>query len=147
MAMAEFLGARGRDADLSKADAIKAAGSEMEGQYPIGRDPRQMTQDELRAMGQEPMSATAAIRAHCLDCCAGSAYEVRCCMALRCPSWPWRMGTNPWRREMSEEQRESRRQIALRSGLGTRRQVTTIGSGAGSPGGGSEDVHDPVAAR
>jgi hypothetical protein len=145
--MTEFLGSRRSGADLSKTDAIKAIGSEAEGEYAIGRDPRQMTQDELRAMGHEPMSATAAIRAHCLDCCAGSAYEVRCCMAVRCPSWPWRMGTNPWRREMSEEQREARRQIALRSGLGARRQVATIGSGAGSPRGGSEDVRDPAAAR
>jgi hypothetical protein len=41
--------------------------------YLEGRDPRTMSQDELRAMGHVPMSPNEAIRAHCLDCCAGSA--------------------------------------------------------------------------
>jgi hypothetical protein len=39
----------------------------------IGRDPRTMSQDELRAMGHVPMSPGAALRAHCLDCFAGPA--------------------------------------------------------------------------
>jgi hypothetical protein len=57
-----------------------------------GRDPRTMSRDELGVMGHRPMSPLRAIRAHCLDCCAGSAQEVAKCMALRCPSWPFRMG-------------------------------------------------------
>ena len=61
----------------------------------VGRDPRAMTQDDLRALGHAPMSATKAIRARCLDCCNGSAAEVRLCTATGCPSWPWRMGKNP----------------------------------------------------
>jgi hypothetical protein len=71
-----------------------------------GRDPRRMTPVELRAMGHEPMSAQEAIRAHCLDCCAGSADEVRKCLALSCPSWPFRMGRSPWKvkRQLSEAQ-------------------------------------------
>jgi hypothetical protein len=79
-----------------------------------GRDPRGMSQDELRAMGFAPMSPTEAIRAHCLDCCAGSADEVRRCMALRCPSWPFRMGKSRWKAEraLSEEQREAMRERA-----------------------------------
>jgi hypothetical protein len=88
----------------------------------VGRDPRQMTQGEIRAMGHEPMSATAAIRAKCLDCCAGSADEVRKCVAMGCPSWPWRIGTNPWRQPLSDEQREIRRQRALERGFGALRQ-------------------------
>ena len=79
--------------------------------WSIGQDQRRMTQAELRQLGQEPMSATAAIRAHCIDCCGGSANEVRLCLALRCPSWPWRMGTNPWR-SVSEGRRESGRRLA-----------------------------------
>src|SRR5215472_17095447 len=47
-----------------------------------GRDPRAMSPDELVAMGHAPMSPLRAIRAHCLDCCAGSAQEVANCMAL-----------------------------------------------------------------
>jgi len=93
----------------------------------VGRDPRQMTQDELRAMGHEPMSATAAIRAKCLDCMSGSPDGVRLCVAMACPSHPWRMGTNPWRQPMSDEQREIRRQRALRSGFSGRRDAATAG--------------------
>jgi hypothetical protein len=78
--------------------------------YLEGRDPRTMSQKELRGMGHEPMSPMAAIRAHCLDCCAGSSDEVRKCMALRCPSWPFRTGKNPWRAPISEERREALRQ-------------------------------------
>jgi hypothetical protein len=38
--------------------------------YMVGRDPRGMTQVELRGMGHEPLRPMAAIRAKCLDCCA-----------------------------------------------------------------------------
>ena len=77
-----------------------------------GRDPRSMTQDDFRRLGHEPMSPLQAIRAHCLDCCAGSDVEVRKCMALRCPSWPFRMGISPWKaqRVLSEKQREAARE-------------------------------------
>ena len=63
--------------------------------YAIGRDPRMMTQAEIRALGHDPMSPMQAIRAHCLDCCGGAPAEVRACVAVRCPSWPFRMGRNP----------------------------------------------------
>ena len=72
-----------------------------------GRDPRTMSRDELAVMGHRPMSPLRAIRAHCLDCCAGSAQEVAKCMALRCPSWPFRMGSNPYREPPSDEHRQA----------------------------------------
>ena len=78
-----------------------------------GRDPRKMSQDELRAMGHVPMSPLAALRARCLDCSAGSADEVRKCVALDCPAWPFRMGANPWR-SVSEGRREAGRRLAAR---------------------------------
>ena len=81
--------------------------------YSQGRDPRRMTQAELHDMGHQPMSAHAALRLHCLDCCAGSADEVRKCTAIRCPSWPFRMPRNPWRAPLSDEQLEARRQQGL----------------------------------
>jgi len=73
-----------------------------------------MTQAELRAMGQEVMSPMEAIRAKCLDCCVGSAHEVRCCVAAACPSWPFRTGKNPWRAPASEAQREHARSMAAK---------------------------------
>jgi hypothetical protein len=113
----------GRKVTPGELDRARAAGYESSGtdDWLIGRDPRRMAQHELRAMGHEPMSATAAIRARCLDCC-GSPDEVRKCVATACPSWPWRMGTNPWRQPMSEEQREARRRQALEHGFGHSRE-------------------------
>jgi hypothetical protein len=51
--------------------------------YLEGRDPLTLSPEELVAMGHKPMSPLQAIRAHCLDCCGGSAQEVAKCMALR----------------------------------------------------------------
>ena len=36
-----------------------------------------------------------AIRAKCLDCCAGSPHEVRLCPCEDCPIYPYRMGRRP----------------------------------------------------
>jgi hypothetical protein len=82
----------------------------------IGRDPRKMGPDELRALGHAPMAPAAAIRAHCLDCCGGSSDEVRKCTAVRCPSWPFRTGVNPWRAPLSEAERARRRERIARVG-------------------------------
>jgi len=103
-------------ASLSPAELEHAqrAGYEPDGEYLVGRDPREMTRDQLEATGHEPMSPTEAIRAKCLDCCAGSAHEVRCCVAMACPSWPFRTGKNPWRAPASEAQREASRRNAAR---------------------------------
>jgi|SRR6516165_1495027 hypothetical protein len=82
--------------------------------YLEGRDPRTMSPDELLAMGHVPMSPLEAIRARCLDCCAGSPREVGKCMALRCPSWPFRMGNHPYRKRPSDEQRQAMRERGRR---------------------------------
>lgn len=79
--------------------------------YMTGRDPRTMTPDELLVMGHERLSPMQAIRAKCLDCCADSPHEVRLCVAMACPSWPYRMGTNPWRAGKTETQREAARRV------------------------------------
>lgn len=36
-----------------------------------------------------------AIRAKCLDCCCGSANEVRLCPVQKCPLYPHRFGKRP----------------------------------------------------
>lgn len=41
------------------------------------------------AMAKTPLKA---IRAKCLDCCAGSSQEIRLCPAERCPLHPLRLG-------------------------------------------------------
>jgi hypothetical protein len=106
-----WTGIKVADCTEAQITAAAAAGYEADGEYFVGRDPRRMSQDELRAMEHEPMSPMEAIRAKCLDCCAGSADEVRKCVAMTCPSWPYRMGKNPWR-DVSEAQREAGRRLA-----------------------------------
>jgi hypothetical protein len=81
--------------------------------YMAGRDPRQMTPDELRAMGHEPSSPMDAIRAKYLDC-AGSAHEVLLCVVMACPLHPFRAGKNRWRSPISEERREALRERGAR---------------------------------
>ena len=97
-------------ADLSEDELARAWAAGYEpgpDGWMVGRDPRTMTQAELRAMGHEPMSYGEALRAKCLDCCAGSPHEVRLCVAVSCPNWDFRMGPSPWKapRRLTEEQR------------------------------------------
>ena len=70
-----------------------------------GRDPRQMTAAELRALGHAGQ-ILAAVRQNCVECCGGNQADVRRCRLAWCPMWPYRMGSNPFhRREVSDEQR------------------------------------------
>jgi hypothetical protein len=102
--------------------------------YLEGRDPRTMSPDELRAMGHVPMSPIEALRAHCLDCCAGSAQEVAKCLQLRCPSWPFRMGKSRWRKPPSNEQQEAMRERGRRLAEANKSLPSdTEDHGAGAP--------------
>jgi hypothetical protein len=87
----------------------KKIGLETQHGCDVGRDPREMGQDELSALGHAHVSPLQALRARCVDCCAGSADEVRKCTAVYCPSWPFRMGFDPWRqrRQLTAEQKEA----------------------------------------
>ncbi len=73
----------------------------------VGRDPREMTRDELSKSGHEARPILSAIREKCLDCSGGSVAETRRCSVIKCALWPFRMGTNPFRAEraMSDDQR------------------------------------------
>lgn len=73
-----------------------------------------MTPTELTALGHVPMSPLKALRLRCLDCCCFQQNEVKLCTATRCPSWPFRMGKNPWRQPPSEAQREHARELGRR---------------------------------
>lgn len=73
----------------------------------VGLDPRQMSRDELAALGHAPTRLLRAIREFCKECCGGSETEARRCVAVDCQLWPFRMATNPWRdkRHLTVEQR------------------------------------------
>ena len=73
--------------------------------FDVGRDPRCMRTDELEQLGHARVSPLRALRLHCLDCCNGSAQEVRLCTAVGCARWPFRMGKNPWRRTLDPQER------------------------------------------
>src|SRR5262249_17397748 len=62
----------------------------------------------------EPMPPLQAIRARCLDCCGNQANEVALCTAVECPSWPFRMATDPWRKPASPARREAARRTMAR---------------------------------
>ncbi len=79
--------------------AKKTVGLELSNQNTlIGKSPTELTPQQLKSLGHHRTTPLKALRARCLDCCAGQVAEVRKCVAVRCPSWPFRMGRNPWRR-------------------------------------------------
>lgn len=41
---------------------------------------------------QPPLLRARAIRAKCIECCAGAAWEVKRCHITDCALWPYRMG-------------------------------------------------------
>ena len=98
--------------------------------WDIGRDPRQVSRDELIAAGHKPMSPLRALRARCIDCCAAQPSEVRLCTAVACPSWPFRMGANRWRKEASEAQREARRKAGARLARSARKSISLMDTAA-----------------
>jgi len=78
-------------------------GPERHDGFDVGRDPRAMSTAELEQLGHARVSPLRARRLKCLDCCNDSAQEVRLCTAIDCPSWPFRMGKNPWRAPLGAE--------------------------------------------
>ena len=75
----------------------------------IGRDPREVP-SEILSLYHREQNPLKALRERCLDCCCGSATEVRKCVATACVLWPFRLGTNPFRKRgaLSEEERRKR---------------------------------------
>jgi hypothetical protein len=75
----------------------------------IGKDPGDVPSQtlSLKFRAQNPLKA---IREKCLDCCCANASEVRKCVAIDCALWPFRIGTNPFRkkRELSPAQKRER---------------------------------------
>ena len=61
---------------------------------------------------QKILTPLRAIRAKCIDCSTGSMKEVRECVMLDCPLYPYRLGKSPNRkpRILNDEEREALRQ-------------------------------------
>jgi hypothetical protein len=78
---------------------LEVSGDRADGGELVGRDPREVPLGILSRyhQGKNPLKA---IRERCLDCCCGVASEVRKCVSVNCPSWAFRMGTNPFRKKV-----------------------------------------------
>ena len=74
---------------------LEISGSESDGGVYIGKDPRKIFPEQFADSGVRLMPVMKAIRAKCIDCCAGQVAEVRKCASFHCPLWPMRMGNFP----------------------------------------------------
>lgn len=81
--------------DPDPAIYLEVSPYEGDGGHLIGRLPGSLQVSDLKAL-RRPVSPIKAIRAKCLDCCAGSQAEVRKCVSINCPLWSMRMGVNPF---------------------------------------------------
>jgi hypothetical protein len=134
-------------------NAARKALLEKRDSWDVGRDPRRVSRDEVIAAGHKPISPLKALRLRCIDCCADQPSEVRLCTAVACPSWPFRMGANPWRKEPSDAQLEARRKAGVRLARGARKSIGVINTaavptsaGTGTPAG-ELVVQNPVSDR
>ena len=62
----------------------------------------------MTKQSKKPLPPLKAIRKHCLDCVGNCCVEVRTCTGTDCRLWPYRFGTNPFRKAMSETERTKR---------------------------------------
>lgn len=81
----------------------------------VGRVPAKVPL-ELLSLNFRVQNPLKALRARCLDCCCNDASEVRKCVATNCPSWPFRMGKDPFRKKPVLSEVERQRRTALLHG-------------------------------
>lgn len=86
---------------------LEISGEKSDGGHAVGKDPRKVPSDELARLFRE-RSPLRALRARCIGCSAGNSSEVRKCVSVTCPAWPFRMGKNPFRTPMSDAERNRR---------------------------------------
>jgi hypothetical protein len=95
--------------DAARAILLEASPVEADRGEMIGRDPRRIPNGEFEHAGLSATPIMAVIRAKCVDCCGGQTEEVRKCVAITCPNWPYRMGVNPFRViNLTDEERARR---------------------------------------
>jgi hypothetical protein len=92
--------------ERAREDLLEPGPYERDGSGLVGKIPCEVPPEILSHYHGEK-NPLKAIRARCLDCCCDQPGEVRKCVAVACPSWPFRMGTNPFRqrRTLSAEQK------------------------------------------
>jgi hypothetical protein len=94
------------DREAARAILLEPSPYAVDGGELIGRDPRTISVEEFQQAGIDGVAILAVIRAKCLDCVVHQPDEVRKCVAVACPNWPYRMASNPFhKRDFSDEQR------------------------------------------
>lgn len=68
----------------------------------IGKNPLDLDIEELNEAGHEHEPIMKSIRKKCLDCVCYQPKEVRLCVMSDCALWPYRMGKNPFRSQISK---------------------------------------------
>jgi hypothetical protein len=99
--------------EAARAVLLEPSPHDADGGELVGRDPRKVSAEEFARAGIDGAALSAVIRARCLDCAAGLESEVRRCVSVTCPNWPYRMGVNPFHRQnLSDEERARRSERA-----------------------------------
>ena len=57
----------------------------------------------LKRIGHKKKPTLRIIRATCMDCCHNQRSCVRLCPRIHCPSWPYRLATDPFRKGREAE--------------------------------------------
>ena len=99
---------------------LEISGDKIDGGELVGRRPFDVP-SEFLSVNFRAQTPTKAIRAKCLDCCCGTAAEVRKCVSTDCALWPLRLGQNPFRKRstLSESERLTRAAQLRRVSAGT----------------------------
>ena len=94
---------------MDRDDFLEVSPYQADGRELIGKHPNDMPLEilSLKFRAQNPLKA---LREKCIDCSCGDTSEVRKCVAVDCALWPYRMGTNPFRkkRELSPHEKRER---------------------------------------
>lgn len=61
------------------------------------------------------MTPMKAIRQKCLECSCGSSTKVKECKVTKCPLYEFRLGKNPNRKNLTDEERQILRERALKN--------------------------------
>jgi hypothetical protein len=90
---------------------LEISGDKTDGAELVGRRPSDVP-SQILSLNFRAQNPTKAIRAKCLDCCCGNAAEVRKCVATDCALWPFRLGSNPFRKKAALSESEKLRRAA-----------------------------------
>jgi hypothetical protein len=93
--------------ERAREDLLESSPYQSDGGELIGKLPSDVP-SEILSLYHGEKNPLKALWARCLDCCCDQPGEIRKCVAVECPNWPFRMGTYPFRqkRTLSPEHKQ-----------------------------------------